>query len=437
MSEPMAKVCTLGLWHLGCVTSVCMAEAGYEVAGYDPQEAVVDDLNRGRPPIFEPGLADLLRKNLDAGRLRFTASLPEAARGAKYVWLTYDTAVDDEDEADLSLLRTTVARLGPALQDGATVLVSSQVPVGSCREFAQTLRGAEQGLSVGVAYVPENLRLGQAIECFLRPEKIVIGADDAATLAAAEALFAPWSAPFLHMDLATAEMSKHAVNAFLATCISFANELAGVCDAVGADAVAVANVLASDARIGGRLPLRPGLGFAGGTLARDLKALTAVAGRDGVRLDLLESVLAVNRRQNGRLAEKLRRFYGSLAGLKIGVLGLTYKAGTSTLRRSVALEIIDGLIQDGASVAAFDPQADGGEIKPLAGFRRAPSPGEAAAGSDGLLVLTDWPEFRQLDWPAIRDAMRRPVVFDARNMLDVEVMRRCGFAYFGMGRSAP
>lgn len=434
MSTSAAKVCAVGLWHLGCVTAACLPELGFEVVGYDPDETVVEGLQRGRPPIFEPGLAELLAKHLAAGRLRFTASLLEALRGANFVWLTFDTAVDEEDEVDLSLLRHTACQMARALEHEVTVVVSSQVPVGTCRALRQSLQRLAPGLAERLAYVPENLRLGQAIDCFLRPERIVVGADDSATRAAVAPLLSAWEAPRLEMDLATAEMTKHALNAFLATCISFSNELARLCEAVGADALAVMEALAADGRVGRRLPLRPGLGFAGGTLARDLKALTAAARQFGSRLDLLEGVLAVNRGQNRRLKEKLRRFYGSLRGLRLAVLGLTYKAGTSTLRRSAALEISEGLLREGASVAAFDPRAGRDGPLPGPGFALAGSAAEAAAGSDGLLLLTDWPEFRALDWPALRDAMRRPVLLDACNALDSEAMRRLGFAYFGTGR---
>jgi len=429
-----AKICTLGIWHLGAVTSACLASCGYNVLGVDPDRDRVAKLNRGVPPLFEPGLDQLLADNIAAGRLRFTTELETGVRDAAYILLTFDTPVDERDEVDLSELFDTCERLAPHLAQDATLVVSSQVPVGTCQELAAVIRRADPQAAFGIACVPENLRLGQAIQRFLHPDMLVIGADGTATAERVERLLSPIEAPKLLVSLRTAEMTKHAINAFLASSISFINEIANLCERVGADAVQVGQALRLDQRIGSKAPLHPGLGFAGGTLARDLKVLLGLAKRHKHEVSLLRGVLAVNERQNAIVLEKLREVHGSLQGLTVGVLGLTYKAGTSTMRRSAAMEIIAEMTEGGATVRAFDPNVDVGELPPDLQFEFACDSYEAAAGSDALLILTDWPEFRTLDYDVIRRSMRRPVLLDANNLLDQEWITKMGFLYWGVGR---
>ena len=432
MSEE--KVCVIGIWHLGAVTSACLASLGYQVIGVDNSPDRVKELNRGVPPLFEPGLAELLSENVSAGRLRYTTDLETAVRQAGYVLFTFDTPVDEQDEVDLSELFDTCERLAPHLAEGATFVISSQVPVGTCEELAAVIRRVNPQASFGIAYVPENLRLGQAIKRFLHPDMLVIGADDTDTAERVERLLNLIEAPKPRVSLRTAEMTKHAINAFLATSISFINEIANLCERVGADAVQVGEALRLDQRIGPRALLRPGMAFAGGTLARDLKALLHLAERYDYEGSLLRGVLAVNERQNGAILEKLREIHGSLKGLTVGVLGLTYKAGTSTMRHSAAMEIVASLIAEGAKVKAFDPNASVEELPPDLGLEIAGDPYEAAAGSDALLILTDWPEFQALDYDAVRQSMRRSVLLDANNTLDRNRITDMGFLYWGIGR---
>ncbi|MCH7998790.1 MAG: UDP-glucose/GDP-mannose dehydrogenase family protein [Chloroflexi bacterium] len=428
------KVCIIGIWHLGAVTSACLASLGYQVIGVDNSPDRVKELNRGVPPLFEPGLAELLSENVTAGRLQYTTDLETAVRQAAYVLFTFDTPVDEQDEVDLSELFETCERLAPHLAQGATFVISSQVPVGTCEELAAVIRRVNPQASYGIAYVPENLRLGQAIQRFLHPDMLIIGADDTETAERVERLLSPIEAPRRRVSLRTAEMTKHAINAFLATSISFINEIANLCEKVGADAVQVGEALRLDQRIGPRALLRPGMAFAGGTLARDLKALLHLAERYDYEGSLLRGVLAVNERQNGAILEKLREVHGSLKGLTVGVLGLTYKAGTSTMRRSAAMEIVASLISEGAKVKAFDPNASVEELPPDLGLEIASDAYEAAAGSDALLILTDWPEFQALDYDAVRRSMRCSVLLDANNTLDRDRITEMGFLYWGIGR---
>ncbi len=434
MPAAEAKICAIGIWHLGAVTSACLASLDYHVLGVDQDQERVANLNRGVAPLFEPGLNRLLMENISAGRLQYTTAFEASVPSASYVLLTFDTPVDEQDEVDLSELFATCQRLGPHLAADATVVVCSQVPVGTCEALAAAIRSGNPQASFGIACVPENLRLGQAIQRFLHPDMLVIGADSTATAERVERLLAPIEATKLRVSLRTAEMTKHAINAFLATSISFINELANLCDRVGADAVQVGQALRLDQRIGPQAPLRPGLGFGGGTLARDIKSLLRLAESHGYEGSLLRGVVEVNERQNSIVAGKLRELYGSLQGLAVGVLGLTYKAGTSTMRRSPAMEIVAALLSEGVEVKAFDPKADPTLLPAGSTVQVARDPYDAAKGSDALLILTDWPEFRQLDYGAIQQSMRHPVLVDPYNMLDEEEIVQSGFQYWGIGR---
>jgi UDPglucose 6-dehydrogenase len=428
------KVCVIGIWHLGSVYSVCLADLGYFVVGVDKSLKVVQDLNKCIPPIFEPGLQELLTNNINSGRLSYTTDLSHALKGSSYVLMTFDTPVDENDEVDLSPIFDTGRELAKHLENGSTIIVSSQVPVGTCDQIKLLIKQNNPSLDFDVACSPENLRLGQAIECFKNPERIVIGADSGSTLDRVEALFDVIAAPKLRMNLRTAEMTKHALNAFLATSISFANEIANLCDEVGANALKIAAALRSDARIGPKMPLLPGLAFAGGTLARDLKILKNLGESHGCETALINGVLRVNQQQNGLVVRKLQKIYGSVQNLTVGILGLTYKAGTSTLRRSAALEIIRDLTSKGASVKAYDPKASVEEIRLHREFEFCSEPYEVARGSDALVIVTDWPEFKNLDFDLIKSSMNKPVIIDAKNMLDDDQLIKKGFLYTGVGR---
>jgi len=429
-----SKVCVVGIWHLGSVYSACLAELGYSVVGVDRDKDKVENLNKGVPPLFEPGLGELITKNVHLDRLSYTVDLRDALVGASFVLVAFDTRVDDNDEVDLSEVYDTAAELAEWLENGSIVIVSSQVPVGTCEEIKSLIRQKRSSLDFDVACVPENLRLGQAIDRFMNPERIVIGADNENTLNRVEAFFSVVKTPKIRMSLRSAEMTKHALNAFLATSVSFINEIANLCDEVGADALKVAEALRLDSRIGLKAMLKPGLGFAGGTLARDLRVLQKLGGESGYEMRLINSVLEVNRQQNRMIGAKLLRIYGSLQNLTVGVFGLTYKAGTSTLRRSASLEIIRDLTVGGARVRAYDPKADLSEIQGHREFEFCSDPLAVASGSDALVFVTDWPEFKELDFSRIKSVMRKPVVVDAQNMLDAESLIQMGFIYLGVGR---
>jgi UDPglucose 6-dehydrogenase len=434
--EENNRVCVIGTWHLGCVVSACLADLGYSVVGMDWDAKTVKDLNKGVPPLFEPGLADLISTNIKSGKLRYTADLGQAVSHSRYVLITFDTPVDENDEVDLSVILNTAVALSKHLEDGSLVIVCSQVPIGTCEHIESLIRENNPAIHFDIACSPENLRLGQAIQRFENPDRIVIGADSKSALDKAEALFSVIKAPRLRMNLRSAEMAKHAINCFLATSISFISEISCLCEASGADALKVADALRSDERIGTGLPLRPGLGFSGGTLARDLKALKKLGKKSKCETTLIDGVWQVNQQQMRLVSRKLRKINGSFPDITVGVLGLTYKAGTSTLRRSAALEIIGDLVSQGATVKAYDPRVSRKELRSHREFKFCKNPYDVAKDSDALVIVTEWPEFKSLDFGAIKSVMRRPVIIDTKNMLDVKQMLEHKFQYLGVGRES-
>lgn len=433
MTKGNSKVCVVGIWHQGAVVSACLADLGYSVVGVDKDAKRVADLNNGISPLFEPGLNELIASKLSLGRLSYTMDLSHAVKGCGFVLITFDTPVDENDEVDLSPIFDAAKEMGTHLKDGSIIIISSQVPVGTCDRVRTLIRQDNPTLAFDIAYSPENLRLGQAINIFKNPGRIVIGADSDTTLNMVEKFFNVIKAPKIRMNLKTAEMTKHALNAFLALSISFSNEIANLCDEIGADALKIAEALQSDGRIGTGLPLLPGLGFSGGTLARDLKVLRSLGDKFDCEMSLVNGALKVNQQQNRLVVRKLKKVYGSIKGLTVGVLGLTYKAGTSTLRRSAALEIIRDLINEGVRVKAYDPKAAPDEVQLHKEFDFCGDAYTVARDSDALVIVTDWPEFKNLDFALIKSIMRRPILIDAKNMLDSRVSEK-GIIYLGVGR---
>ena len=428
------KVCILGLWHLGSVNAACLAEAGYTVSGFDEDPKVVSSLKNGKAVISEPGLDDLLDKNMKNRRLEFFSSIPDAIKDCKITILTIDTPLDDNDNVDLSGVFRIAENVSKYASSDLLLIVQSQVPVGTCEKILDLMKKTNQSAKFEIACVPENLRLGNAIEIFTKPDRIVIGSDNPDTLSKVEKFYSVISGPVLKMDLKSAEMSKHAINAFLANCISFINEMGNLCEEVGADATMVSKSLATESRIGNKLPLKAGLGFAGGTLARDLKILKKLHDEHKMQPRMVDAILQTNYEQNIIALRKLQKTFGNLSGLQIGVLGLTYKPGTDTLRRSSSIETISRLLDNGISVKAFDPSIHKLDVFNGKKFTLVSSEYETASGSDAILLLTEWPQFKQTDYAKIHSLMKRPVFVDAKNLLDPDSMRKIGFNYLSVGR---
>lgn len=410
------NVCVAGLWHLGSVTAACLARGGHVVMGYDDEPTTVERLRNGRPPIFEPGLAELTRHATQSGQLRFTTDPVEALHNAEVVWITWETPVDADDRADVGSVVEKVERLLAYVQRRTLIIVSSQLPVGTTARLERSAADRHAERHVSFAYSPENLRLGNAIEAFTKPDRVVVGMRHSEDGPKVTALLAPFTDCIQWMSVESAEMTKHALNAFLATSVAFINEVAALCERVGADAAEVARGLKSDNRIGPRAYLAPGAAFAGGTLARDVMFLDRLGEEQGRPLHLIPAVRVSNEAHRQWAAERLESELGDLAGKTVAVWGLTYKPGTDTLRRSSALALCKALAGRGVMMRAFDPSIT--ELPPdvAASVMLAASPTEAARGADAVVVATEWPVFREI---AAEDLVSAgaPVVLDAGRFL--------------------
>jgi len=429
------KVAVIGIWHLGVVNAVGFAESGYDVVGIELDADKAGKLQAGTPPLFEPGLEDLMKKHLGSGKLKFSHEA-SAAAGAQWVVIAYDSPVNDKDEVDITPVVKAAKLVAPHLGENTPLVITSQVPLGSSEKIQNDVRKVNKAWKSGVVYTPENLRLGSAIPRFLAPDMIVLGADSDAARASAEQLYAPMNTKKVAMDLKSAEMVKHALNTFLATSITFINEIANLSDRLGADAVAVGQALRLDARIGPRALVSPGLGFSGGTLARDVTQLRKFAAELDYKPKLLDAIVSVNEGTFDEVIIKLEKRAGKLEGKKVGVLGLTYKPGTSTMRRSPAIKIINKLRKAGAKCFGYDPQASEDEMREYAKlFERVNSAEDLAAGAHALVLVTEWPEFKDLDYKTLGGKMKKKVIVDSKNFLDPSKLADAGFTYQGFGRA--
>jgi UDPglucose 6-dehydrogenase len=425
-------VAVLGLWHLGSVTAACLAAAGHRVVGWDPTPATVERLSAGTPPVDEPGLTALVSEQLASGRLAFTGDLASAVGAAGVVWITFDTPVDADDRADVESVVGRVVEAFPHLADGALVLVSSQLPVGSVRRLEGEWARQSGGRHVSFAASPENLRLGKAIDVFTHPDRVVIGVrseDDRRRLAE---LFAPITSAIEWMSVESAEMTKHAVNAFLAMSVAFINELAGVCERVGADAKEVERGLKSEQRIGPRAHVAPGRAFAGGTLARDVQFLRELGRAHQRPTPLVDGIQASNTSHRQWAERRLVQELGSVEARRIAVWGLTYKPGTDTLRRSGAVELCRWLANAGATIRVHDPAAR--ELpSDLITVERSDDAVAAAMSADALVVATEWPHYRAVDVDRLAAVMPAGLILDANRFLGPLVGSDARFRLISVG----
>ena len=398
-------IAVAGLWHLGSVTLACLAQAGHRVIGIDGDAATVATLRAHKAPIAEPGLDALLAAN--AARIEVTTDV-RAAAVADVLWVTYDTPVDDDDRADVDFVIARAGEILPHLRDDAVVLVSSQLPVGSVARL-EAMRALDFACS------PENLRLGKAIEVFSQPDRVIVGVRSERAKARIAAMFAPITTKLEWMSVESAEMTKHAINAFLAVSVTFANELAQICEQVGADAKQVERGLKTEARIGPRAYLSPGSAFAGGTLARDVAFLGQLAERHGLSQPLLAGVRPSNEAHKQWPLRRLRELLGSLDGTTIAIWGLTYKPGTDTLRRSSAIELCRALVAAHARVVAWDPAVK--QLPADLPITLVADPAAAVVGASAVVVATEWPQLREVELARLAATMARPLVLDANRFL--------------------
>lgn len=428
------RLAVLGCWHQGVVGAACMADFGFDVTGVAASSGDTEKLNKGKAPLYEPGLDDLLQKGLAAGRLRFIDSVAEAVADKPFVFIMFDTPVDENDQSDLTCIFDAVREAAPAMQDGVIVYVTAQVPVGTCDKISALIRETSPSLKFGIACSPENLRLGLAVQRFIHPALPVIGSDDPEVLDRLEELFSVFDVNWMRVSLMAAEMTKHALNAFLAACVTFGNELGNICDEVGVDGQTVARALRLEERVGPKAMLFPGMGFSGGTLARDMQTLRGLGDQFGLETAMLDGIWQANQRQNRFVLRKLQKSLGDLNGRRIAVFGLTYKPQTSTLRRSAALEIIGDLKNAGAEITAHDPMADRAEVAQHSEFQFMDDPCAAVEGADALVIITAWEDYLKLDYGRILKAMKGRTLIDCNSMLKAEEMDSAGFEYMNVGR---
>jgi len=433
------KICVLGLWHLGTVTAACLASNVHQVVGLDFDAETVSGLQSGKPPLFEPGLEDLVKNGLAAKRLSFTTDIAEALRFAEIVWVAYDTPVDEQDRADVDFVVERVKRLFPCLKAGTLVLISSQLPVGTTRRLEQAYATAYPAgaKKVSFGYSPENLRLGKAISVFTQPDRVVVGIRSQADRDRVAKLLKPFAERIEWMSVESAEMTKHALNAFLATSVVFANELAAVCEQVGADAKDVERGLKTEARIGPKAYLSPGGAFAGGTLARDIAFLTQLGADNNVPLCLIPAVRFSNDEHKNWPRRKLNELPGNLKNQRIAVWGLTYKPGTDTLRRSGSMELCVWLAKQGVRVHAHDPVIK--ELpRDLSGIVTLhTTPLAAVEGASVLIIATEWPEYQVVPAQDVVSVMSNPSVIDANRFLVRTLGADRRIRYMAVGMPSP
>lgn len=429
----MKRLCVIGMGYVGLTTATCFADLGNQVIGLDIDGQRIADLEAGRLPIYEPGLEELVKRNAQAGRLRFTTSYAEALAVSDFAFIAVNTPSGTEGEANMRYVRAAAEEIGRTADHPVVVINKSTVPIGTGDLVTLILEKVNPDVARAVVSNPEFLREGSAIQDFMHPDRVVLGSVDQAVAREVATLYEPLNCPVIVTDLRTAEMIKYASNAFLATRVSFINEIAAICDQTGADVIQVARGMGYDKRIGPAY-LDAGLGFGGSCFPKDVRALAHMAAIHGCHPQLLRAVLEINRDQRRALVQRVRDLLGPLEGVPIGVLGLSFKPNTDDLRESASIEVIHLLQHEGAQIRAFDPVAMRAAAEILNDVVLCPTAYDAAAGTDALIVATEWNEFKQLDLDRVRAAMRTPVVVDGRNLYDPATMRAKGFVYVGIGR---
>ena len=432
------NITVIGAGYVGLVTGTCFAESGHSVACLDIDPKKIELLRSGGIPIYEPGLEELVKRNVRDGRLTFTTSYAEAMGRAEVAFIAVGTPPGENGEADLSYVLRAATELAHHLVRYTVVVNKSTVPVGSAEKVAEVIRGHTQE-PFDVVSNPEFLKEGAAVDDFMRPDRVVVGVTSERAKAVMTELYAPFvraEQPVLFMDVRSAELTKYAANAMLATRISFMNDMAALCERLGADVDQVRRGVGSDRRIGHPF-LFPGVGFGGSCFPKDVRAVMSMARHLGLDFDLLRAVERVNERQKRWLLEKVQKHFGSLAGRTFGVWGLAFKPKTDDMREAPAIPIIEGLLGNGARVRAHDPVA--AEVAERLfhgrGVELVSSPYAAAEGVDALLLVTEWNEFRQPDLARLKELMKQPVLFDGRNVWDARKAREAGFTYYGVGRT--
>jgi UDPglucose 6-dehydrogenase len=434
------NICVVGTGYVGLVTGACFADFGLNVTCVDKDEEKINLLKEGNIPIFEPGLKELVTNNFKEGRLLFTTDLAEGINRSLVIFIAVGTPQKEDGTADLSYIEEVARSVAANLNGYKVIVTKSTVPVGTgnlIRKIIGEVNGSEGMFDV--ASNPEFLREGSAVEDFMRPNRVVIGVSSPQATAILRDLYSPLyllETPFVITDVETAELAKYASNAFLATKISFINEVANLCERVGADVHTVAKVMGLDQRIGGKF-LHPGPGYGGSCFPKDTLAITRIAREKDYTFSIVEAVIEVNRRQRTMMVEKIKNAAGGLSGKTIGVLGLTFKPNTDDIRESPAIDIVRGLIEEGAGIKTYDPAGmeNAAVVLPRSVIYCKDSYG-AADGSDALVILTEWNQFRKLDLERVMKLLKKPTIVDLRNVYKPAEMKKVGFEYTSVGREA-
>ncbi|MCY4018779.1 MAG: UDP-glucose/GDP-mannose dehydrogenase family protein [Chloroflexi bacterium] len=431
----MRKLCVIGSGYVGLVTGACFADLGNSVTLVDIDEGKIETLQQGKMPIYEPGLSEMAQRNTVAGRMHFTTSYLEGLDQAEFVFICVGTPSGVDGEADLQYVRSAAETIAEAMTHPLVIINKSTVPVGTGDWTAEIIqRKQPKPMDFAVVSCPEFLREGSAIADFMNPDRTVLGSTNPEAADRVAELYAPLDAPIVITDIRTAEMIKYASNAFLATRISFINEISIICERLGADVTEVARGMGFDYRIGPHF-LQAGLGFGGSCFPKDVKALANMAQTHGMHPQLLNAVMEINAFQRRQIAMKAREMLdGTVNGKTIAVLGLAFKENTDDIRESPSLTVVRSLLNQGALVKAYDPVAMENASREVRGLTLCSDAYAAAQDAEALLVLTPWNEFKHLDMSRIRDSMKRQILIDGRNLYDPDELRQMGFAYRGVGR---
>jgi len=433
----MRKICVVGVGYVGLVTGTCFADLGHQVICVDVDSAKIEKLRQGIMPIYEPGLEEMVRRNAQANRLDFSTSYEEGLADAEFAFIAVGTPQGSGGEADLQYVRSAAEGIARAMERPLIIVNKSTVPIGTGDWVADIVRRHQsEPVEFWVVSNPEFLREGSAISDFMYPDRIVLGSLDAEAAAQVAQLYLSLRAPIMITDLRTAEMIKYASNAFLATRISFINEISSICEALGADVKEVAIGMGYDKRIGPDF-LDAGIGYGGSCFPKDVQALAHMAAVHGCHPQLLRAVMDINRDQRRQVVHKLRELLGTLDEKVIGILGLAFKPNTDDMRESPAIEVIHLLQSEGAIIRAYDPVAMVNAELYLHDVILCQDVYKVAEGADALVVVTDWNEFKHLSLPKIKEGMRQPIMVDGRNIYDPRLMTDLGFIYRGMGRGHP
>jgi UDPglucose 6-dehydrogenase len=431
------NICVVGSGYVGLVTGACLADFGMNVVGVDKDHAKVEALSRGKVPIYEPGLETLVQKNMAEGRLRFTTDLAPAIEEAAAIFIAVGTPPKSDGSADLTFIREVAASIAQHLNGYKIIVTKSTVPIGTGQMIESIVReGAGSRHKFAVVSNPEFLREGSAIEDFMQPDRVVIGTRDPRAAELMKDVYSPLAAadvPFIVTDVETAELIKYASNGFLATKISFINEVAQICEAWGANVEVVSKGMGLDNRIGSKF-LSAGPGFGGSCFPKDTRAAAQIARDQGLKFRIIEAVLEVNEVTQKRMITKIEDALGDVAGKTLAVLGLSFKPNTDDIRESPALPIVQGLLDRGATVRAFDPEAMAACRPLFPTLVYCDNAYETAEGADALVIITEWNQFRKLELDRLHQLLRQPLVIDLRNLYDPEKMAAAGFHYVSIGR---